>query len=147
MEIKDWLWVRLVLYGCAFVVAVATPAPREALPLAAGPQVHHVAVMAFSPFVLAFAISLMSLDPRSDEEWSRPTHHSNPFNFFSPLNGLHFMSFVLFAVGLGLVAGSLNGRSKFSYGLEAILMGCSTWLGGRLGARLCKHKMRDSDRP
>jgi len=143
MEIKDWLWIRLTLYGFAFASALLMPAPVEAIPIA---TVKHT-LMGLPVQVVVFAIGLllMSYDPRFDDVWTRPTHHSNPLSFLSPLNVLHFLASMCFAGGLGLVAGATVSQSKLNHGLLLLATGCGIWLSARLGAWCCTHKMASPD--
>ena len=99
-------------------------------------------MLVITPFMIAAVISFQSINPLSDQVWTRPSHNINPFRFGNPLPFFHFASYGIMAQGFAMVLTSIiGGWTQFLYGILVVMGGFLGLAGVHLSMRWCKHKM------
>lgn len=103
---------------------------------------HAILLTLFLPLGLLFVIGIQSVNPFSDDVWTRPTHHSNPLHLGNPLLFFHFFAFFVGASGLGVVVSSLwNGLPAALHGILGLWGSSMILVGIRLCMRVFQHKL------
>lgn len=148
---RGWFRFRAVVYLFYFFVGLSGTESVEAssfLPWEPGDGVWAIVIVValaliagFWAFGIWFMVCLQSVNPYSDDIWTRPTHASNPFRLTQPLPFAHLFAYSVFAAGTGAAISVLwRGAAALGNSLLCIIVWSATLVGMRLGVWSCAGK-------
>jgi hypothetical protein len=143
-----WFQVRIVLFTLGFLVALAAPIeqPEELHSMQSWMLGIVVLILLVSllliPCMILIVIGVQSVNPLSDQIWTRPNHHVNPFHFGNPLLFFHFAAYLFGSCALGVLFSSLwRGSLVALEGCYSALCSLMVLVGVQLSMRVFKRKL------
>ena len=133
-----WRKVRIAIVIVSFVQGLFIPffikeTPFEDIPIIFS-LILTVLPLLFFPFALIMIMSVQSINPFQNKQWTLPDWDSNFLDFKNPLQFFHTAAYFIAASNIGLILASFFSNSSY---LAMGLGGISGCAGILLGVKLC----------